>query len=145
MNQTSRKRFLLWQLALVAATALFPVYRWGLNFVNERWLECVLHDRLWLYCPFCGGTRAVGALLCFDFVGAFRANAMVVILIVLLIALEIVAIVRLCRGHERLLPLPGWSWIVLLALILGFAVLRNWLMIAYGIDPTGDLGGIWNG
>lgn len=145
MNQASRKRFWRWQIILGLSIALFPVYRWLLTFVNEEKLGCFLHDRLGIYCPLCGGTRAVESLLRLDFVGAFRANALVVILIVLLIALEIVAIMRLCRGHERLLPLLRWSWIALLAVAFGYAVLRNWLMIAYGIDPTGDLGWIWNG
>ncbi len=132
-------------MILGVSIALFPVYRWILSLVNEDKLGCFLHDRLFIYCPLCGGTRAVESLLRLDFVGAFRANAVVVILILLLIALEIVALVRLLRGHERLLPLPRWSWIVLLVLLLGFAVLRNWLMIARGIDPTGDLGQVWNG
>ena len=145
MNRDSRKRFLRWQILLVSAIALFPVYRWAITLVDEDRLGCILHDWLGIYCPFCGGTRAVGALLRFDFVGAFRANAMVVILAAILIVLEIVALVRLLCGHARLLPLPQWSWIVLLVLIFGFAVVRNWLMIAYGVDPTGDLGWIWNG
>ena len=145
MNRESRNRFLRWQMILGLSIALFPVYRWLLSLVNAEKLGCFLHDRLFLYCPLCGGTRAVGELLRLNFVGALRANALVVLLIVCLLVADTVALVRLLRGHERLLPLPNRSWIFLLVLLLGFAVLRNWLMIAYGIDPTGDLGWIWNG
>ena len=145
MRGDSRSRFWRWQMILAGAVALFPLYGWLAPKLLEGRGGCFLHDWLSVYCPFCGGTRAVSALLHLNFAEAFRLNALVVLLIALAIILDVWAFVRLRRGCEQLLPLPSWSWILLLALTLLFAVLRNYLMIAHGIDPTGDLGHIWNG
>lgn len=145
MRGDSRSRFWRWQAILAGVVALFPLYGWLAPKLLDGRGGCFLHDWLSIYCPFCGGTRAVSALLRFDLVGAWRLNAWVVVLITLAIVLDVWALMRLRSGHERLLPLPNWSWIVLLILTLLFAVLRNYLMIAHGVDPTGDLGHIWNG
>ena len=145
MREDSRSRFWRWQMLLAAGIALFPLYgRLAPKLFAGRG-GCFLHDWLSVYCPLCGGTRAVSALLRLDIAQAFRLNAFVVLLIALAIGLDIWAFVRLRRGRERLLPLPNWSWIVVLVLAILFAILRNYLMIAHGIDPTGDLGRIWNG
>ena len=145
MNRESRKRFWRWQAVIATLVVLFPFYGWLAPKLLEGRGGCFLHDWLSIYCPFCGGTRAVSALLHLHVLEAFRFNAFVLLLIALGMVLDVWAFVRLCCGHERLLPLPNWSWIVLLVLAILFAVLRNYLMIVHGIDPTGDLGRIWHG
>ena len=145
MKQDSRNRFWRWQMILAGAVALFPLYGWLASRILAGRGGCFLHDWLSIYCPFCGGTRAVSSLLHLNVLQAFRLNAFVVLLIALAIALDIWAFVRLCRGREKLLGLPSWSWLVVLVLAILFAILRNYLMIAHGIDPTGDLGRVWNG
>lgn len=131
-------------IALLAALACFPLYRRLADLLPRVWIKCFLHDRLFLYCPFCGGTRAVEALLRFDFATALKANPFAVLLLAVALVLDVIALIRLLGKKERLLPLPKWTWIVLLAAALLYAVLRNWLMIAHGIDPIGDLGAFWN-
>jgi hypothetical protein len=144
INQTCAKRYLYAHLGVLALLLLFPLYRLLTDRLPSFLIKCFLHDRLFLYCPFCGGTRAVEALLHLDFSEALSANPLAVVSIGAALVLDLVALIRLLRGRERLLPLPRAWWILPLVLAIGYAILRNWFMIAHGYDPLGDLGAFWH-
>ena len=144
IQKKSAKIYLWLHVALAVALLLFPLYRLLADRVTDVLIGCFLHDRLFLYCPLCGGTRALAALLRLDLVEAFAHNAYVTVLAFLAIALDVWAFVRLCRGKRELLPMPGWAWIALAVSLVLYGVLRNYLMIVHGIDPVGDLGVFWN-
>ena len=145
---TAQNRRWTWYLVihafLLVGVLLFPLYRTLADELTRYVPGCFVHDLCFLYCPLCGGTRAVAALLRLEFTEALRCNAFVVMAVLSVVVMDVVALVRLIRKKERLLPLPSWSWIPYVALLLLYAVLRNYLMIAHGYDPTGDLGFIWN-
>ena len=145
---TKQKKRWTWYLILHASllllALLFPLYRSLADALTRYIPGCMLHDLCFLYCPLCGGTRAVAALLQLHFLEAMRYNAFVAISLIALLIMDAVALHRLIRNRERILPLPSWSWIPFVALLVGYAILRNYLMIAHGYDPTGDLGFIWN-
>ncbi|MBQ7346965.1 MAG: DUF2752 domain-containing protein [Clostridia bacterium] len=145
IKRRSAKIYLWIHAGVLLLLCLFPLYRAVSSHITQFVSGCLLHDHFFLYCPLCGGTRALEAMLHLDFFTAWQDNALVVVLAVFVIAADIVALVRLFRGHERLLPLPAWSWIVLVVLMVAYAVLRNYLMIAHGYDPVGDLGAFWSG
>ena len=97
---------------------------------------CLLHDALRLYCPFCGGTRAVSTLLTGNIVGALRANAAVVVTLPFLLHLDIRALVRIVR-NKPVTPLSRPAIIALITVFAAFFVLRN-VLLRFGINPTGD-------
>jgi len=104
---------------------------------------CWIHDLLFLYCPLCGGTRAAAALARLDFVEAFRCNAAVVIFLIFFVILDLVVLIRLLRKRENWWSVPLWCWISAIGLFVGYTLLRNILMVVWGIDPTGDLVSFW--
>ena len=137
------KIFLAVHLCLLLSCLLFPLYLKLAKGSFSRFFGCILHDYLLLYCPVCGGTRAISALLRFDILEALRYNALVVCLVVFALVLDVIALIRLLQKKKTILRLPGWSWILMVVLLVSFGILRNILMIRYGYDPTGDLGAIW--
>ena len=139
----SVKIYLWIHVAALVSLALFPIYRAVAGNLSRYFGGCMIHDRLFLYCPLCGGTRAIEALLHLDFVSAWHCNAFVVLVAVAVLCLEVVAVVRLFRHCDRLLPIPQWSWIVFVVAMILYAVLRNYLMIAHSYDPLGDLLPFW--
>lgn len=143
IHKKSAKIYVLVHAGLLVLILLFPLYRLIASWMPSVLTGCLIHDRFFLYCPLCGGTRAVSAILRLDLAAAFANNAFVVLLFFFALALDAWALIRLLRGRTNLLPLPNWVWIVLLAVMLLYAVLRNYLMIEHGIDPVGDLGPIW--
>ena len=142
--QNKARRVFLWcHAAALCLIPLFFLYRFALTLLPAGMSGCLLHDYLFLYCPLCGGTRAVEALLHLDFLLALRYNAFVVCVILALLVADVIAWVRFFRRRAPLFRVRGWVWIAgAIALVL-FGILRNYLMIAHGIDPTGDLGRLW--
>ncbi len=143
INRRSARRYLLFHAGLLLLLLLFPLYRAVASHVTQFVTGCVIHDRFFVYCPLCGGTRALDALLHFDLLAALRFNSFVAFAAVLAVVLDLIALARLLRGESRLLIFPNWAWIALAVLMLVYAILRNYLMIAHGYDPVGDLGGFW--
>ena len=144
-NRRAAVRFLLVHLLAAGAVGLFPLYRYAVGLLPRNMTGCILHDWCLLYCPLCGGTRAVSALFRFRFTEAFAANAYVTLLAAVVLVHYVVAWVRLLRGKERLFRFLPWEWIAAGVLLLLYGVGRNVLMIRFGIDPLGDLGYLWNG
>ncbi len=141
---TPRKRFLWIQAALLLAALGFPLYRYLTGLTPDFLSGCLFHDYLFLYCPLCGGTRAVSELLRLHLVSAFSYNALVVLLVGILLVADLIAWIRFLARREPILRIPRYTWVLLLILLFSYAILRNYLMIAYGMDPLGDLVGFWN-
>lgn len=144
MNQRAKRLFLWVHIGVLALLLLFPLYRFLAGLLPKTLPECFLHDFLFLYCPFCGGTRALSALLSLHLAESLRANLLVLPAVIALLCLDLRALFRLRRGERTLYPIPTWLWILLLAILLLYGVLRNLLMIRFGYDPLGDLGWFWN-
>jgi hypothetical protein len=84
-----------------------------------------------LYCPGCGALRAVHALSRGDLATAASLNVLVVAAVPLLVALWSGWARRRWTGVPRTWLAPGWLLWALLAVVLGFAVLRNLPAVAW--------------
>lgn len=144
MNKTGKKQLIIVHLCVLAAILLFPLYLVIIKKINPALTGCALHDMLFLYCPLCGGTRALKALFKLDIASAFLYNPFVFLLAALFITLDVIAFIRLRRGEQRLYVFPRPLWIAFCVLFVLWGILRNVLMIFYGIDFTGDLVLFWN-
>ena len=122
---------------------LLPLYMRLTSYLGGIFGDCLMH-RFFIYCPLCGGTRAVAALAHLDFVSAWNYNAYVVVLGFVALGVDAWAWVRYFQKKEPLIILPKWAWIVFCASLVFYLILRNVLMIFFGIDPTGDLGYFWD-
>jgi hypothetical protein len=107
-----------------AATAAWLLLRFDPNANVSPFLPCLFHLFTGLYCPGCGLTRALHALVHGDLARMMAMNAL---LPLLLVALPLLALhgwgYRLALPRPVLRPLLGAPfWI---GVILGFGVLRN--------------------
>lgn len=134
--------FLALHGAGILMALLFPLYMKAASWISSVLGGCLMH-RFFIYCPLCGGTRAVAELLRFDFAAAWNYNAFVVLLCFAILALDVWAWVRYFQKKEPLIIFPKWSWIVFCVVLIIYFILRNCFMIFFGIDPTGDLGFFW--
>ena len=135
--------FLAMHGAVIIGILLLPLSMKLASRLSALFGECILH-RFFIYCPLCGGTRAVAALTRFDLAAAWNYNAFVVILCAFAIVADVWAWVRYFQKKEPLIILPQWSWIAFCVLLVAYFILRNCLMIFFGIDPTGDLVYFWD-
>lgn len=115
-TQVPRRRSkLLWASSLGAGGLLYLKVWLPLT---KLAIPCVFHELTGLYCPGCGMTRTVLALLKFDFAQAFRYNP-------LLFSLLPLYATYLIATNKRTKLLGNVTMTIMLILTLIFGVLRN--------------------
>lgn len=140
LNAKALKRLIILHGAMAALALLMLAYKWASEVSAKalfRLPYCLTHELFHLYCPLCGGTRAVAALLRLDIVSALRYNPLVVAFALGLVIYDAVALVRVFGGGG--LPRVKINWLAVTLAVVGYSALRNILMIAFGIDPLGEL------
>lgn len=137
------KRFVLMNIVLIVSCAAFCVYSLLNRHVEIPIFRCYMSELLHVYCAFCGGTRAIAALIGGDLLSALRYNSLTVYLVLAFIAYEIQALVNTLKGKEDALSIPAWMLWISIAVFIAYCVIRNVLLIGFGYDPLGDLAVYW--
>ena len=120
---------------VAVAVALFPVYR---AFMHAFPMPCGMVEYLHLYCPACGGTRALEALLSFDILRSLYCNPIVVSGALYFLIAEVYMIRHLIRKKERRSIIRMPVVLAVLGAWLAFFAVRNVLLLC-GIDMLGDI------
>ncbi len=100
--------------------------------------QCAFITVFKTYCPGCGGTRALRALLKLDIIGAFRYHPIVPVAAFAVIAYEIASIRCLIKGEPRGSLIRPWMISTFFAIWLGYSALRI-ILLYFGIDLLGDI------
>jgi hypothetical protein len=124
----------LWCLPVLAAAALF--YQYVRGRVSLPALPCVFHALTGYYCPGCGGTRAVYALLHFQLLRAFLYHPLVGYAAGMYLLFMVSQTLERLSRHR--LPLgmkwdPAWLWLAL-AILVGNVLIKNGALFFRGID-----------
>ena len=142
------RRFLLFAavqaLAVCAIVAAF-VYRGFLDALpgGGRLSGCPMHDLWHIYCPGCGGTRAMVALVRGQLLYSLACNPLSAYLAVGFVAFGVRSAVAIFRDEPRVLHLKAWYFWTLLVITVVFFIVRNLLLVHFGIDYLGDLADYW--
>lgn len=100
---------------------------------------CRFKDVYHMYCPGCGGTRALMALLHLNIVKSLYYNPIVLILIIAESIFWISIVVERKEGQKyKYGNLRLGCRITSLCLWIIFFIFRNYLLIHYNIDMLGD-------
>ena len=110
------------------------------NIAMELDIKCNLVEMAHLYCPGCGGTRAVYALLRLDILSTIRYNVAVPFGVFVYAYYDIGAIVALVRKNSEYWKNQKFILIYIFigVLLLNF-ILRNILVWCFGVDLIGDI------
>ena len=106
----------------------------ALDFLKKS--GCLIRNRFHIYCPGCGGTRAVEALLRLQLEQSLYYNPVVILLIIVTVCIVIIRFIESKSGKkhkERMLV-----YVLFLVLWFTFFVARNVLLLYYGIDMLRD-------
>ena len=105
---------------------------------------CVLNNQFHLYCPGCGGTRAMFALMRFDILDSIRSNPIFLYLVLLFFYYYIGTTLAVWKHGRKIYFHPGmwmiWAGVVLLCYTL---LVRNVLAVQFGIDYLNDVAPYW--
>jgi len=100
-------------------------------------IPCVFHELTGLYCPGCGVTRMIFALLKLDFYQAFRYNSLIFLFMPFILVCTFDFIIKKFKNKSNYLyqNINNKIWILLIVITLLFGVLRNVPIFDYLI-PT---------
>lgn len=102
--------------------------------------ECGFRVRHGIYCPGCGGTRALIALLEGDLIQSLRYNPITFLFLLDVFLMTLFWIIRKAtKGKCRFIWFRLLYNVGLLLFIGVYFVVRNYLWFAHGIDLLGDL------
>lgn len=88
---------------------------------------CVFYTVTGIYCPGCGNTRCVRAMLNGDFLLAVRNNASLPFIAFLLLCLYIELVADIFGREIKILPRKPWIWYTVLGLFGVYFIVRNFI------------------
>ena len=101
--------------------------------------ECYIHAHYRLYCPGCGGTRAVMALLRGNVFQALRYNVLVVFLLAdILISCLMRVFLKNNKNRYRYFRKQRICSRIVFGICILWLIIRDYLLLTYGIDLIGD-------
>ena len=139
-----RKRIILCLLlplfGLIAVSVIYAALTQGAISEGRELITCAFKSKFHLYCPGCGGSRSLVALLSLDIVSSFILFPALPITVLILADLYIRAAISFIKNDGRYLSGFRVNLLILIpaVIILTFFV-RNALLILFGIDPIGDI------
>ena len=135
---TKREQWILFGVGnglALGGILLYPLYRYLVAQLPQMICTAV---RFGFYCPACGGTRALSALLSLDLVSALRYNLLVPLGALLFVTWDVVAITHLVRGKPRETLMRKSVVLTVTGVVVAYAIIRN-LLLLWGIDLIGDI------
>lgn len=132
------KRILIIENVLVALGVI--VFIVASQIAMDMDMKCTMLKNLHIYCPGCGGTRSLYSLLTFKFLDSIRYNISLPFGVFTYIYYNVRAIVALVKNQENYFKREKYVLIyVFIAILLLNFVVRNVLLIGFGIDFIGDI------
>lgn len=108
--------------------------------LHPELFACRFKEIFHLYCFGCGGSRAVNRLLSFDIVGSFVAFPPLYFAIGAIAELDIRMLAAIIKDDREILTrYRPTAFIIFAAVLVIHFVLRNALLLGFGIDPLGDI------
>ena len=128
MTDPAQKARLL-RVCLIAGVTIAALLGYVLAFASTGLgFPCVLYEYTGLQCGGCGLTRAAVSLLHLDFAAAFSYHALWPVFVAYFAWVGISdATVYVKKGVLRLLPGARWIHAVVLVIVVGYGILRNFL------------------
>ncbi len=101
--------------------------------------KCLTVKYFHMYCPGCGGTRALSALLRLDFLSMLKYNPILPMAIIVYLYYNIRAFIEIKRNNETYFQKNRFKLItVVIAIGFIYFMARN-ILLLYGIDLIGDI------
>ncbi len=119
---------------LIYGCVILCVYTLSQRYGLSALVECPSHRFIGIYCPFCGGTRALSAILQLDLLGSLRYNTALFPSMIIFAVYDIRAFILLLKGKTEFKYVHKAIWIPLLLLLLISWIVKNLLLLCFGID-----------
>lgn len=147
MSKNEKRIFVLMSVLLILFIAfLFFYHKTNVNFYNSSGTSCGLKQYFHLYCPGCGGTRALDAFLHGHLIHSFMLQPVIMYLFAYFLSYYIPALFLLTGLRKKKINYNFYLYELfgLLALIILFFIGRNLLLVYAGYDYIGECIRFWH-
>ena len=129
------KMLAVFVIANLSAVVISVIYTLLARGEGSGLLSCAFHERTGLYCPGCGGSRSLYYFLRLDFVSSFVAFPALPVTALILLDIDIRALITVIKDDTKYIKgFRGIVFVIVPAVIIINFLLRNFLLIKYGID-----------
>ncbi len=143
--KNGRKLYIITCIFVGIGFLLFLIYHIFDLQLAGHFNTCVLSAFFHIYCPGCGGTRAIDYLLHGQIIHSFASHPVILYLTLLFLSYFIPATYTyiLKRNGRKYYSFHPWTLYVLLGIVIGFFILRNLVLIVFHYDFLGDCLRYW--
>ena len=126
------KKFIIFNIAISALVAGFVLFSYLVK--GKEGFECAFYTFTGLYCPGCGGTRALYAMLRLDILNAVRYNVAVPFGIFVYVYYNVRAVICLARKDISYFKSNRYYLCIAFAIVfIGNFIVKNLLLLCFGI------------
>lgn len=141
----SSKKYIISLIILFMLISFFMLYLKIIPRFKLLFPDCMFKSVLHIYCPGCGGTRAILSFFKLRIIDAFFYNPFVscIVICISFFYIKIGILLIKNKGTAEYDINLIWLWSTLIFLLI-FFVVRNLLLIFAGVDYLGELRAYWN-
>ena len=121
------KKIFVCILPLIAIAFLYLAAFLYDKLIVSRGVPCILNLYTGYYCPGCGNTRSVMALLRGDIIASLRYNPAIIMLALVCTIFYIELLFKTFSKPKKILPRNGWFLFAVLGSLFIFYILRNFI------------------
>ncbi len=96
--------------------------------------DCPSHLIFDIYCPFCGGTRAIRSLLNLDIISSLIYNPAILPTTIVFCIYDILAFKAILQNKEKIIHIHKPIWVGLSSILILNWIIRNIILIVWNID-----------
>lgn len=135
---TKERKKLIFLFLIINLSVLSIAFIYNLLFKNSLIYDCVFLSVFGLYCPGCGGSHSLNALLKFDFLKSFIYYPPILITSLILLYTDFRIIVSIVKGDTAVRKLNYRLFLIIpISIIIQFLV-KN-ILLFFGIDLLGSV------
>ena len=134
MNKIAKKRLLILISSNLAIVLISLIYNLVFKISGGKAFECVFLRYVGFYCPGCGGSRSLNALLSFKFVRSFLLYPPILITSFMILVYDISLFISIIRDDYSRMKKFGLKFILIIPISIGANFVLRTLLLFFGFD-----------
>jgi hypothetical protein len=134
MKNINKKRLFLLIFANVSVLIISLLYNLVFKMTDGKAFECVFLKYVGIYCPGCGGSRSLNALLSFKFVRSFLLYPPILITSLMLLIYDIFLFFSIIRNDYSPMKSFGLKFVLIIPISIGITFILRTVLLFMGFD-----------
>lgn len=134
MKNINKKRLFLLIFANVSVLIISLLYNLVFKMTDGKAFECVFLKYVGIYCPGCGGSRSLNALLSFKFVRSFLLYPPILITSLMLLIYDIFLFFSIIKNDYSPMKRFGLKFVLIIPIGIGITFILRTVLLFMGFD-----------